>query len=81
MAPASAGSFVWYEIQSPDPAATAAFYTQVIGWSTQPFAPEYTMFASPQGPLGGIALSSDGGRLMRVKSSLCRASPGRTTAP
>jgi len=59
MTPASAGSFVWYEIQSPDPAATVRFYTDVVGWKTEPFGGEYTMFASAQGPLGGVALLTD----------------------
>ncbi len=59
MGPAIAGSFVWYEIQSPDPGATVAFYTHVMGWNTQPFGGDYTMFASGQGPLGGVALLTE----------------------
>lgn len=56
---AAFGDFVWYEIISPDPTATIAFYADVVGWTTQLLGPDYTMFASSQGPLGGVALLTD----------------------
>jgi hypothetical protein len=49
------GRFVWYELLTSDPKAALAFYTEVIGWKTQPFGPDYTMFVGGQGPLGGVA--------------------------
>ncbi len=32
----SAGSFVWYELMSPDPDASKAFYDAVVGWAIEP---------------------------------------------
>jgi len=53
---ANNGHFVWYEHLTKDPAAAVAFYTEVIGWKTQPFAgnAEYIMWVGSQGPLGGV---------------------------
>ena len=50
------GRFVWYELLTSDPKAAIAFYTEVIGWKTQPFDDkgEYMMWVSDQGPLGGV---------------------------
>jgi predicted enzyme related to lactoylglutathione lyase len=55
MANSNVGRFVWYEHLSKDPKAAIAFYTDVIGWKTQPFSgnADYTMWVSKQGPLGG----------------------------
>jgi uncharacterized protein len=53
---ASNGLFVWYELLTKDPAAAISFYTEVIGWKTQPFAEGggYIMWVGGQGPLGGV---------------------------
>jgi len=50
------GYFVWYEHMTKDPRAAIAFYTDVVGWTTQPFAENshYTMWVGSQGPLGGV---------------------------
>jgi predicted enzyme related to lactoylglutathione lyase len=54
MASSNVGRFVWHEHLSKDPKAAIAFYTEVIGWKTQPFGDGgYTMWVSSQGPLGG----------------------------
>lgn len=54
MASSNVGRFVWHEHLSKDPKAAIAFYTEVIGWKTQPFGDSgYTMWVSSQGPLGG----------------------------
>ena len=52
------GRFVWYELLTSDPKAAIAFYTEVIGWRTEPFGNDgtYTMFLSEQGPVGGVTL-------------------------
>ena len=52
------GSFVWYELVSPDPDASKAFYDAVVGWTVQP-APEgaidYRMITAPDGGnTGGV---------------------------
>src|SRR6476620_9964777 len=51
------GHFVWYEHLTKDPKAAIAFYTDVVGWTTAPFAEgggDYTMWVGSQGPLGGV---------------------------
>ncbi|MEO7330373.1 MAG: VOC family protein, partial [Minicystis sp.] len=57
----TAGRFVWYELMTTDTKAAIAFYTEVIGWKTQPFAEgspadkePYTMWVGNEGPLGGV---------------------------
>src|SRR5258708_2522436 len=57
MANTSNGQFVWHDLLSKDPKASIAFYSEVIGWKTQPFAESgghYTMWIGSQGPLGGV---------------------------
>jgi predicted enzyme related to lactoylglutathione lyase len=50
------GRFVWYEHLTNDPKAAINFYTDVIGWKTQPFTEggDYVMWIGSQGPLGGV---------------------------
>jgi uncharacterized protein len=57
MASANKGLFVWYEDLAKDPKAAIAFYSDVLGWKTQPFSEgggDYTMWVGSQGPLGGV---------------------------
>ena len=37
----SRGGFIWYELMSPDPAASKRFYDSVVGWdiATDPVGP------------------------------------------
>ena len=54
---ANNGRVVWYELLTSDVKAAIAFYTEVIGWKTQAWETgDYTMWASAQGPLGGVTL-------------------------
>jgi predicted enzyme related to lactoylglutathione lyase len=50
------GRFVWYEHLTNDPKAAIAFYKDVVGWKTQPFAEgnDYMMWVADQGPMGGV---------------------------
>src|SRR5215467_12599181 len=50
------GRFVWYELLAQDPKAAIDFYTDVVGWKTQPFGEvsDYVMWVGSQGPLGGV---------------------------
>jgi predicted enzyme related to lactoylglutathione lyase len=48
------GNFVWHEHLTKDPKAAIAFYTEVVGWKTQPFGDDYVMWVGSQGPLGGV---------------------------
>jgi uncharacterized protein len=54
MGNAQNGNFVWHELLTKDPKAAIAFYTEVIGWKTEPFGDEYVMWVGSQGPLGGV---------------------------
>jgi predicted enzyme related to lactoylglutathione lyase len=56
MANASKGLFVWYELLTKDSRAAIAFYSEVVGWKTQPFGEggDYIMWVGSQGPLGGV---------------------------
>jgi predicted enzyme related to lactoylglutathione lyase len=66
MTDTSTGGFVWYELMTTDPEAAIPFYTSVVGWTTQAFGEgsDYTMWASSQGPLGGVAkLAAEAGKV------------------
>ena len=53
---ANNGRFVWYEQLAKDPQKAIDFYTDVVGWKTQPFkeGEDYVMWVGEQGPLGGV---------------------------
>jgi len=55
MTDATTGQFVWYDLLTRDPGTAIAFYTHVIGWTSQPWESGYTLFVTVQGPLGGAA--------------------------
>ena len=38
------GRFVWYENLTGDPKAAIDFYSNVVGWTTQPFRDDYVMW-------------------------------------
>jgi predicted enzyme related to lactoylglutathione lyase len=55
MAKVMKGQFVWYEDMTKDPPGAITFYTDVVGWKTEPFpGSDYMMWVSKQGPLGGV---------------------------
>lgn len=53
MASSNVGRFIWHENLTKDPKAAVAFYTEVVGWKTEPFGDDYTMWVGPRGALGG----------------------------
>lgn len=60
-AAASRGSFVWYDLLTPDPKAAVRFYASIAGWKIQPFGDQsgpdpYSMWVGSQGPLGGVMI-------------------------
>lgn len=61
MPSAAHGEFVWHEHLTKDPKAAIAFYSEVIGWRTQPFGEDerYLMWVGRQGPLGGVMALPD----------------------
>jgi uncharacterized protein len=50
------GRFIWHELMTTDPAAAIAFYSEVVGWKTEPFgdSKDYQMWVGSQGALGGV---------------------------
>ena len=65
--PAFHGRFLWQELRSRDPDAAAGFYTRVMPWKSQPFAPgaPYTVFVADDSGgrmvAGTTALADDAG--------------------
>jgi predicted enzyme related to lactoylglutathione lyase len=55
MATQNVGQFVWHDHLAKDPKAAVDFYTDVLGWKTEPFGAgsDYTVLVGSQGPLGG----------------------------
>jgi uncharacterized protein len=54
---ASHGRFVWYELLTTDPEAAEAYYSQVVGWGTQPvpgFEGPSTLFTVGEAPVCGM---------------------------
>ena len=57
------GKFVWYELITPDPAAAAAFYDEVIGWEVRDAGTEgmpYTIFSAAGKDIAGILALPEG---------------------
>jgi predicted enzyme related to lactoylglutathione lyase len=58
MAENGRGKFVWYELMTTDPEAAKEFYTDVVGWGTQPFehaqGMDYTMWMKGESAVGGL---------------------------
>jgi predicted enzyme related to lactoylglutathione lyase len=55
MSSANVGRFVWHELMTTDTKAAIAFYSEIVGWTTQAWeGGEYTMWLSAQGALGGV---------------------------
>lgn len=54
MASSNMGRFIWHEHMTKDPQAAIAFYGAVVGWKTQAFGDDYTMWVSSQGPMGAV---------------------------
>lgn len=51
------GRFCWYELMSKDPAAAKPFYTQLLGWTSQPFEgadTPYDLWVNGEAPFGGL---------------------------
>lgn len=51
------GDFIWYELQTPDPDASKAFYDQAVGWTIEarPSGPtDYRMIDTGTGLVGGV---------------------------
>jgi uncharacterized protein len=50
----SKSPFVWYELMTTDVKAAKEFYTKVVGWDTEAFGEDYTIFKAPDGGIGGL---------------------------
>jgi predicted enzyme related to lactoylglutathione lyase len=64
MSESNLGRLVWHELVTTNPAAAQAFYTEVVGWRTQPWALDYTLWVGGQGPLGGVMALPEEARRM-----------------
>jgi predicted enzyme related to lactoylglutathione lyase len=55
------GRFMWHELMSKDPKAAAAFYKDVVGWTSQPWDkdPSYTMLMAGGRPMAGTFAPPD----------------------
>ena len=53
------GQFAWYELTTPDTAASLRFYPTFTGWGTQPFDNDYVMFTSGGVPIAGVFRLTD----------------------
>jgi predicted enzyme related to lactoylglutathione lyase len=67
------GTPIWYELMTKDPSATRSFYSAVVGWQIDEFAPadstmDYRMINAGDGLVGGV---------FRLTEDMCRqgASP------
>jgi len=56
MANTKIGDFVWYELVTIDAKAAVDFYGHMLGWRSEPFGNDYTMFVNQEGPLGGVGI-------------------------
>lgn len=53
------GGWIWYELMTPDPKGSKAFYDQVVGWNLKPGTPEtndYGFIICPDGGMTGGVL-------------------------
>lgn len=65
MTDANTGRFMWYELLTTDPKGAIEFYSDVVGWRTQPWETgDYTMWVGGQGPLGGVTVLPDEAKKM-----------------
>jgi predicted enzyme related to lactoylglutathione lyase len=64
MAHAAPGHFLWFDLLANDPQTAIAFYTHVIGWTSQPFEQGYTLFVGTQGGVGGTTAMPEQERTM-----------------
>ena len=63
-APATtAGTFVWHELNTPDPAASRAFYTDLFGWDVNVAdlgdLGMYTTFVQDEAAVAGLTKAPD----------------------
>lgn len=47
------GSFIWYELMTPDPSAAAGFYAGLLGWTIGD-DPDYREITASEGTIGGL---------------------------
>lgn len=60
-----ASSFFWYELMTTDVAGAEAFYKNVVGWSSEPFAgTDYTVFNAGERSVAGLMLLPDEAKAM-----------------
>ncbi len=58
------GRYVWYELLTTDRQGAIDFYTDVVGWKTQAWEGDYTMWVAEQGPVGGVSMLPESAKKM-----------------
>jgi predicted enzyme related to lactoylglutathione lyase len=53
------GSFVWFELRTPDAAAAEAFYAKVVGWTARDAGPGYKAFLAGEDAVAGMMQMAD----------------------
>lgn len=48
------GHFSWNELVTTDLAGATAFYSSLLGWTTEPFGPHYILFKKADTSVGGM---------------------------
>ena len=66
------GSWIWYELMSPDPAGSKAFYEAVVGWSISTGHGDDTNYGFIANPDGHMT-----GGLMRLTAEMQAHGAGR----
>lgn len=62
-----ASSFFWYELMTTDVAAAEAFYSKVVGWTSQPFEAsgiDYIVFSAGERAVAGLMLLPEEAKAM-----------------
>lgn len=65
--PTVRGRFVWHELMTTDTKSAAAFFRKVLGWNTQAFDNEYSLFVTGKNQRAGLMILPDEARQMGAR--------------
>ena len=74
------GNFIWFELMSPDPVASATFYSAVFGWDIREqghndeHGETYRFLYAGEAGVGGLMLQPEP---MRFSMSVTEETPGK----
>ena len=60
--PSVQGRFIWEGLTADNAASSAAFYSKLLGWRTEPWGVDssYTIFSAARGPVAGVSQGTPG---------------------